>query len=128
MKRRTFIAALGGVAAAWPLAARAQQTGKLPLIGVLVSGSPRIRSLMLSGAVCTPSATRKVETSRSSFAIPTGRSDRAEEYAEELVQLRVHVIVAHYAVAVSAAMAATRRKNPYCYGSAWRALTVGRYR
>jgi putative tryptophan/tyrosine transport system substrate-binding protein len=37
-----------------------------------------------------------------------GRSDRAEEFAEELVRLNVDVFVAHYAVAVSAAMAATR--------------------
>ena len=36
------------------------------------------------------------------------RSDRAEEYAEELIRLSPDVIVAHYAQAVSAAMAATR--------------------
>jgi putative tryptophan/tyrosine transport system substrate-binding protein len=42
------------------------------------------------------------------FRYTDGRSDRAEEYAEELVRLNVDVIVAHYAVAVSAAMAATR--------------------
>ena len=37
--RREFLAALGSAAVAWPLAARAQQAGKLPTIGFLGSST-----------------------------------------------------------------------------------------
>jgi putative tryptophan/tyrosine transport system substrate-binding protein len=108
MQRREFITLLGGALVALPLTARAQQPGKLPHIGVLVSASPPHpfadafwRGLHALGY--SEGQNIKVE-----FRYTDGRADRAEEFAEEFVRLPVDVIVAHYAVAVSAAMAATR--------------------
>src|SRR5689334_23403570 len=106
MRRREFMTLLGG-AAAWPLAAGAQQPTKLPVIGVLVSASPPHpfadafwRGLHTLGY--SEGQNIKVE-----FRYTDARSDRAEEFAEEFVRLGVDVIVAHYAIATTAAMAAT---------------------
>jgi putative ABC transport system substrate-binding protein len=108
MRRREFITVLGGTAATWPLVTRAQQSRKLPYIGVLVSASPPHpfaeafwRGLHALGY--SEGQNIKVE-----FRYTDLRSDRAEEFAEEFVRLGVDVIVAHFAVAVEAAMGATR--------------------
>ena len=94
MKRREFLGALGG-AAAWPLAARAQQPGKLPTIGIL--GAATASAWVHWVAAFTQRLRELGWTERRSIAIEyrwaEGRSERYAEIAAEFVRLKVDVIV-----------------------------------
>jgi len=95
VKRRAFITLLGGAAAAWPLAARAQQTGKLPTIGFLGGTSPSVVSQSVAAFVQRLRELGWVEGRNVAieYRWAEGRSERFAEIAAEFVRLKVDVIV-----------------------------------
>src|SRR5216684_478950 len=94
MKRRQFIA-LGGAAAGWPLAARAQQPGKLPTIGFLVPGTRSSHGQWFAALVQRLRDLGWIEgrTVAIEYRWAEGRTERAAEIAAEFVGLKVDVIV-----------------------------------
>ena len=108
MRRRAFIAALGG-AAAWPFAARAQQPAKLPTIGFLGSGTPTAQGLWLAAFVQRLHELGWIEGRNLAieYRWAEGSSDRAAQFAAEFVQLKVDVIVTYANPMVLAAKHAT---------------------
>ena len=49
--RRKFLATLGGAVVSWPLAVRGQQPSKLPMIGVIIGGTPSTHGQLIAGFV-----------------------------------------------------------------------------
>src|SRR5262245_60885636 len=93
MKRREFITLLGGAAVAWPLAARAQQPGKLPTIGFL--GAPSIESDRVAAFVQRLRELGWIDGRNLAieYRWAEGRNERYAEIAAEFVRLKVDVIV-----------------------------------
>ena len=109
MKRRAFITLLGGAAAAWPVATRAQQVGKLPTIGFLVPGTPSTHGQWFVALAQRLRELGWIEgrTIAVQYRWAEGRSERFAEIAAEFVQLKVDVIVTASTVATEAAKHAT---------------------
>jgi putative tryptophan/tyrosine transport system substrate-binding protein len=93
--RRKFLATLGGTAAAWPLAARGQQAGKLPTIGFLGTTTPSAWSQWVAAFVQRLRDFGWIEgrTIAVEYRWAEGRDERFVEIAAEFVQLKVDVIV-----------------------------------
>jgi putative ABC transport system substrate-binding protein len=95
LKRREFITLFGSAAAAWPIAALAQQAGKLPTIGFL-SGQTRSAAGQLVAAF--EQRLRELgwiegRTVAVEVRWAEGRTERFAEIASEFVRLKVDVIV-----------------------------------
>jgi len=92
--RRKFLATLGG-AAAWPLAARAQQASKLPTIGFLGAATASVAGQWFAAFVKRLHELGWMEGRNVAIEVrwAEGRSERYAEIAAEFVRLNVDVIV-----------------------------------
>jgi putative ABC transport system substrate-binding protein len=108
VKRREFITLLGG-AAAWPLAARAQQTQKLPTIGFLGSSTASAESQRVAAFVQRLRELGWIEGRTVAIEVRwgEGRNERYADIAAEFVRLKVDVIVTQGTATVIAARQAT---------------------
>jgi ABC transporter substrate binding protein len=128
VKRRAFITLLGG-AAAWPLAASAQQVGKLPTIGFLGATTPSGGGQLLAAFVRRLRELGWVDGRNVAIEVrwAEGRSERFAEIAAELVRLKVDVILTHNTPPVLAAKEATS-VIPIVFASAGDPVGTGRVR
>ena len=107
--RREFITLLGGAAAGWPLAARAQQAGKLPTIGFLGGATALAGS---QWAVAFVQRLRELgwienRTVAIEYRWAEGRDERFAQIAAEFIRLKVDVIVTYGTTSAIAAKKAT---------------------
>jgi ABC-type uncharacterized transport system substrate-binding protein len=106
--RRDFITLLGGGAAAWPLAARAQPS-KTPTVGFLSASTPAVAGQWVAAFAQRLRDLGWIEgrTVAIEYRWAEGRNDRMAEIAAEFVRAKVNVIVAQGTQAALAAKNAT---------------------
>jgi ABC-type uncharacterized transport system substrate-binding protein len=109
MNRRAFITLLGGAAAAWPLAARAQQGERIHTIGYLNAGAFDPTSPVLTSFLNALPELGWIEGKNViiEYRFAENRLERLPEFAAELARLKVDVIVGIGTLAPLAAKRAT---------------------
>jgi putative tryptophan/tyrosine transport system substrate-binding protein len=95
MRRREFITLLGGAVAGWPLSTRAQQSAKPPIIGYLSPNSASTEGQWTSAFVRRLHELGWIEGSTVAieYRWVEGHAERLSAFADELVRLKVSVIV-----------------------------------
>jgi putative ABC transport system substrate-binding protein len=112
LKRREFIALLGGAAAAWPLAARAQQGGRVRRVGVLLFGAETDPAPFENLKVLREELKKLGWTEGGNLQLDVrfggGDFNRTRANAAELVNLAPDAILAITGAAVDAALQQTK--------------------
>jgi putative ABC transport system substrate-binding protein len=113
MRRRQFITLLGGTAATWPLAVRAQQPARMRRIGVLMNlvsddheSQARIGAFLQGLQEFGWAVGRNI---RIDYRWAAGDADRVRQYAGELVALAPEVILTSGSTALAPLLQATRK-------------------